>query len=57
MTATDDQVEALAYELYQAKAKQEASAHGQGVTPWDQLGESFKHSLREMARAQLEGQP
>jgi hypothetical protein len=55
MPATVEEIERLARELHVERGKVEQKAHGQGSVPWDQLGESYRVSLRRMAQEKLEG--
>lgn len=50
---TDQKIEEMAQWIYSSKALAEKKLHGQTIAPWSELGETFKESLRQMARDQL----
>ena len=54
MTATPDEIEAKAQELHLARALEEQRGHRQNIVPWSRLGESFRASMRRIAKAQLD---
>jgi hypothetical protein len=52
--ATPEEIEHLAQQLHLEISEEAKRGHRQGIVPWDQLGESFKASVRRIAQAKLD---